>query len=73
MAALNASVKQAKEARGESEKHATVHEMNPRKKKTAGRKPRSAWTTRAPRTRCRASSGCRPGTLHQGRRVPTHG
>ncbi len=55
MAALNASVQKAREARGESDAHATVHEMKPRKKtaakktakkattkKAAGRKPRSA-------------------------------
>ncbi|MEE1735498.1 Ku protein [Streptomyces sp. BE147] len=36
MAALNASVKAAKEGRGEdSDEHATVHEMRPRKKTTA--------------------------------------
>lgn len=32
MAALNASVQRAKESRGASDEHATVHEMKPRKK-----------------------------------------
>ncbi|MFD7757860.1 hypothetical protein [Streptomyces sp. NPDC059757] len=35
MAALNASANRAKEARGETDEHATVHEMKPRKKAAA--------------------------------------
>ncbi|MFI6730139.1 Ku protein [Streptomyces atratus] len=50
MAALNASVQKARESRGESGEHATVHETKPRKKtakktparKASSRKPRSA-------------------------------
>ncbi|WP_331762236.1 Ku protein (plasmid) [Streptomyces sp. NBC_01527] len=56
MAALNASVQRARESRGESDEHATVHEMQPSKKttkkaatkkatpakKTTRRKPKSA-------------------------------
>ncbi|MFG2631318.1 hypothetical protein [Streptomyces sp. NPDC048473] len=38
MAALNASVKKAKESRGEGE-HATIHAMKPRKKATAKKAP----------------------------------
>jgi DNA end-binding protein Ku len=44
MAALNASVEQARATRGESGEHATVHEM-PRPKKTAAKKTAAKKTT----------------------------
>ncbi|MFF1918853.1 hypothetical protein ACFVYE_46720 [Streptomyces sp. NPDC058239] len=46
MAALNASVKKAKESRGEGE-HATIHEMKPRKKATAKKAPAKKTAAKA--------------------------
>ncbi|MGW6897222.1 non-homologous end joining protein Ku [Streptomyces sp. NPDC054919] len=47
MAALNASVQRAKESRGESDKHASVHEMKPRKKAAAKKAAKKAPAKRA--------------------------
>ncbi|WP_327126339.1 non-homologous end joining protein Ku [Streptomyces sp. NBC_01727] len=47
MAALNASVQRAKESRGESDEHASVHEMKPRKKATAKKTAKKAPAKRA--------------------------
>ncbi|MGY3676546.1 non-homologous end joining protein Ku [Streptomyces sp. TE33382] len=58
MAALNASVKAAKEGRGEdSDEHATVHEMRPRKKTTA-----KASTSKKASTRKKTATGKKAGT-----------
>ncbi|WP_327259807.1 MULTISPECIES: non-homologous end joining protein Ku [unclassified Streptomyces] len=58
MAALNASVEKAREARGETGEHATVHEMKPREKaakkaaakKTTAKKTAAKKTARKPRS-----------------------
>ncbi|MFI5628705.1 hypothetical protein ACIA8E_04810 [Streptomyces sp. NPDC051664] len=42
MAALNASVQRARESRGETDAHATVHEMKPRKKAAAKKRAKKA-------------------------------
>ncbi|GGT70948.1 hypothetical protein GCM10010207_81470 [Streptomyces atratus] len=47
MAALNASVEAAKQARGEHDEDATVHEMRPRKKAAAKKKSAPAKKTAA--------------------------
>ncbi|WP_328886160.1 non-homologous end joining protein Ku [Streptomyces sp. NBC_00316] len=63
MAALNASVKQAKEARGESGEHATVHEMKPRKKaakKTVKKVAAKKTTTKKTATAAKKSAGRKP-------------
>ncbi|MCX4971200.1 Ku protein [Streptomyces sp. NBC_00654] len=58
MAALNASVKAAKEGRGEdSDEHATMHEMRPRKKTTA-----KASTSKKTSTRKKTAAGKKVGT-----------
>ncbi|WP_371799034.1 Ku protein [Streptomyces sp. NBC_01707] len=47
MAALNASVQRAKESRGETDEHATVHEMKPRKKTAAKKTAKKAPAKKA--------------------------
>ncbi|MFF1962939.1 Ku protein [Streptomyces sp. NPDC058232] len=47
MAALNASVQRAKESRGETDDHATVHEMKPRKKTAAKKTAKKAPAKKA--------------------------
>ncbi|MFB7313128.1 Ku protein [Streptomyces sp. NPDC056192] len=47
MAALNASVQRAKESRGETDDHATVHEMKPRKKAAAKKTAKKAPAKKA--------------------------
>ncbi|MGW6900564.1 non-homologous end joining protein Ku [Streptomyces sp. NPDC054919] len=47
LAALNASVQRAKESRGESDEHATVHEMKPRKKAAAKKMGKKAPAKKA--------------------------
>ncbi len=47
MAALNASVQRAKESRGETDEHATVHEMKPRKKAAAKKTTKKAPAKKA--------------------------
>ncbi|MFF1900872.1 Ku protein [Streptomyces sp. NPDC058206] len=62
MEALNASVQRAKESRGESDDHATVHEMKPRKKtaakKTAKKEP--AKKAAARKTAAKKTAGRKP-------------
>ncbi|MFF0291363.1 Ku protein [Streptomyces sp. NPDC005262] len=70
MAALNASVQRAKESRGETGEHATVHEMKPRKKaaakKTAKKAPakrsaaKRATTKKTKKTAAKKSTGRKP-------------
>ncbi|WP_371799432.1 Ku protein [Streptomyces sp. NBC_01707] len=67
MAALNASVQRAKESRGETGEHATVHEMKPRKKmaakKTAKKAPAkrsAAKKTTTKKTAAKKSAGRKP-------------
>ncbi|WP_406505382.1 Ku protein [Streptomyces sp. NBC_01602] len=47
MAALNASVQRARESRGETDEHATVHEMKPRKKTAAKKAAKKAPAKKA--------------------------
>ncbi|MGW0697733.1 Ku protein, partial [Streptomyces sp. NPDC002738] len=62
MAALNASVQRAKEARGESDEHATVHEMKPRKKAAAKKAAKKAPAKKAAtkKTTGKKSAGRKP-------------
>ncbi|MGW6099968.1 non-homologous end joining protein Ku [Streptomyces sp. NPDC055157] len=64
MAALNASVQRARESRGETDDHATVHEMKPRKKtaakKTAKKAP--AKKAAAKKTDAKKAGGRKPRT-----------
>ncbi|MFF3129698.1 Ku protein [Streptomyces sp. NPDC057908] len=59
MAALNASVKAAKEARGEHGEDATVHEMRPSRKTTAKKKTAPAKKTAAKKTAASKKSTAR--------------
>ncbi|MFF4227995.1 hypothetical protein [Streptomyces sp. NPDC001820] len=59
MTALNASVEQAKEARGESGEHATVHEM-PKKAKKAPAQTKAAKKTAAKKTAAKKTAGRKP-------------
>ncbi|WP_406434573.1 Ku protein [Streptomyces sp. NBC_01589] len=54
MAALNASVQRARESRGESAEHATVHEMKPRKKAAARKTAKKAPAKKAGATKTAA-------------------
>jgi DNA end-binding protein Ku len=58
MDALNASVKKAKESRGETDDHATVHEMKPRRKTAA--KKTTAKKTAAKKTATEKAAGRKP-------------
>ncbi|MET9477134.1 Ku protein [Streptomyces sp. NPDC002917] len=58
MAALNASVQRARESRGETDEHATVHEMKPRKKAAAKKAP--AKKAAAKKTTGKKSAGRKP-------------
>lgn len=62
LAALNASVQRAKESRGESDEHATVHEMKPRKKTAAKKmgKKAPAKKAAAKKTTTKKTAGRKP-------------
>lgn len=63
MAALNASVKRARESRGETDDHATVHEMMPRKKAAAKKTPAQkpvAKKTATKKTAAKMNAGRKP-------------
>ncbi|MFF3791751.1 hypothetical protein ACFYXW_17085 [Streptomyces sp. NPDC001981] len=63
MAALNASVKRARESRGETDDHATVHEMKPRKKAAAKKTPAQkpvAKKTATKKTAAKRNAGRKP-------------
>ncbi|MFE7709145.1 Ku protein [Streptomyces sp. NPDC057486] len=59
MAALNASVEKAREARGETGERATVHEMTPRKKTVATKKT-TAKKTPAKKAAAKKTAGRKP-------------
>ncbi|MCX5317994.1 Ku protein [Streptomyces sp. NBC_00154] len=65
MAALSASVQRAKESRGETDDHATVHEMKPRKKtaaKKTTKKKAPAKKAAAKKTDSKKAAGRKPRT-----------
>ncbi|MET9476836.1 hypothetical protein ACFYWN_43820 [Streptomyces sp. NPDC002917] len=62
MATLNASVQRARESRGESDEHATVHEMKPRKKAAAKKTVKKAPAKKgaAKKTTMKKTAGRKP-------------
>ncbi|MER7812965.1 Ku protein [Streptomyces sp900116325] len=66
MAALNASVQRAKESRGETDDHATVHEMKPRKKTAARKTAKKAPAKKAAskKTDAKKAGGRKPRTAY---------